>query len=317
MVPGIPLAYATTMPFGNRALGLILKSHEGRPTKVEGNELHPSSGGASSVWAQSSILDLYDPDRSKTVRFGDQASSWNDFVSAWTEGDLAPAADGAGLAVLAEPSSSPTLLRLKSALLERYPQARWVTWQPVSDENADRGLESVAGDHFHALFHLDAARVLLSLDSDFLSTEGDSVRNLRGYAKGRRVGDNGASEMLRHYAVDGVHSVTSANADHRLRVQSGRVAAFVARLGHAVAAHGLELPLDGGAPAADIDDAWVQAVAQDLVDHRGRRPDRRGRPPAGGGPRGGLRTELGARQRRRHGDLPPDAGHRQFERPPP
>ncbi len=269
MVPGIPLAYATTMPFGNRALGLILKSHEGRPTKVEGNELHPSSGGASGVWAQSSILDLYDPDRSKTVRFGDQASSWNDFVSAWTEGDLAPAADGAGLAVLAEPSSSPTLLRLKSALLERYPQARWVTWQPVSDENADRGLESAAGDHFHALFHLDAAQVLLSLDSDFLSTEGDSVRNLRGYAKGRRVGDNGASEMLRHYAVDGVHSVTSANADHRLRVQSGRVAAFVARLGHALAAHGLELPLDGGVPAADIDDAWVQAVAQDLVDHRG------------------------------------------------
>ena len=269
MVPGIALAYATTMPFGNRALGVVMESHEGRPTKVEGNELHPSSGGASGVWAQSSILDLYDPDRSKTVRFGDQASSWDDFVSAWAEGDLAPAADGAGLAVLAEPSSSPTLLRLKSALLERYPQARWVTWQPVSDENADRGLQSVAGDHYHALYHLDRTQVLLSLDSDLLSTEGDSVRNLRGYARARRVGDNGSSEMLRHYAVDGVHSVTSANADHRLRVQSGRVAAFVAQLGHALTAHGLELPLNGGVPAADIDDAWVQAVAQDLVDHRG------------------------------------------------
>ncbi len=269
MVPGVPLEYATTMPLGNRALGLLMESHDGRPTKVEGNERHPSSGGASSVWAQASILDLYDPDRSKTVRFGDQASSWNEFVAAWTEGDLAPAADGSGLAVLAEPSSSPTMLRLKSALLERYPQARWVTWQPVSDENVDRGVESAAGDHYHALYHLERARVLLSLDSDLLSTEGDSVRNLRGYARSRRAGDNGSPEMLRHYAVDGVHSLTAANADHRLRVQSGRVAAFVARLGHAFAAQGMELPLEGAAAAEDIDDDWVEAVARDLLDHRG------------------------------------------------
>ena len=84
MVPGVPLAYATTMPFGSRALGLLVESHEGRPTKVEGNELHPFSEGASSVWAQSSMLDLYDPDRSKSVRFGDEESSWDDFVAAWT-----------------------------------------------------------------------------------------------------------------------------------------------------------------------------------------------------------------------------------------
>ncbi|MYJ26614.1 MAG: molybdopterin oxidoreductase, partial [Holophagales bacterium] len=107
MVPGVPLAYATTMPFGSHALGLLVESHEGRPTKVEGNELHPFSQGASSVWAQSSMLDLYDPDRSKSVRFGDEASSWDDFVAAWTEGDLGPAADGTGFAILAEPSSSP------------------------------------------------------------------------------------------------------------------------------------------------------------------------------------------------------------------
>ena len=269
MVPGVPQAYATTMPFGARALGVVIESHEGRPTKVEGNELHPFSGGASSVWAQASILDLYDPDRAKTVRFGDQESSWDDFVAAWTEGNLAPAADGAGLAILAEPSSSPTLIRLKSALLQRHPQARWVTWEAVNEENADRGVESAAGDHYHALYHLDQTQVLLSLDSDFLNTEGDSVRNLRGYAKARRVSDSGGSSVLRHYAVDGVHSVTAANADHRLRLQSGRVAAFVARLGHALAEHGLELPLGAGATAADIDDPWVQALAKDLVDHQG------------------------------------------------
>ncbi len=269
LVPGVPLAYATTMPFGSRALGLLVESHEGRPTKIEGNELHPFSEGASSVWAQASLLDLYDPDRSKSVRFGDTASSWDDFAAAWTDGGLGPAADGAGFAVLAEPSSSPTLVRLRQALLDRYPRARWVTWEPVSEENVDRGTASAAGDHVHGLYHLDRTRVLLTLDSDFLGVEGDSVRNLRGYARARRVNEDGGGDMLRHYAVDGVHSMTSANADHRLRVQSGRVAAFVARLGSALARHGLDLPLDGGAQAADIDDAWVDALAQDLLVHRG------------------------------------------------
>ncbi|MXX61012.1 MAG: 4Fe-4S dicluster domain-containing protein [Holophagales bacterium] len=269
MVPGVPLAYATTMPFGSRALGLLVESHEGRPTKVEGNELHPFSDGASSVWAQASMLDLYDPDRSKSVRFGNEASSWEDFVAAWTEGDLGPAADGTGFAILAEPSSSPTLVRLKEALLDRYPQAHWVTWEPVSEENADQGTALAAGEHVHALYHVDRAQVLLTLDSDFLSTEGDSVRNLRGYSRARRVNEEGGGSPLRHYAVDGVHSVTAANADHRLRVQSGRVAAFLARLGGALAGHGLELPLDAGAPAGDIDDAWVDALARDLIAHRG------------------------------------------------
>ena len=269
MVPGIPLAYATSMPLGGRALGLLVESHEGRPTKVEGNEHHPFSEGASSVWAQSSMLDLYDPDRSKFVRFGDEASSWDDFVAAWTEGDLGPAADGAGLAILAEPSSSPTLVRLKEALIDRHPQARWVTWAPTSEENADRGTALAAGEHVHALYQLDRARVLLTLDSDFLGTEGDSVRNLRGYSRARRVNEEGGGRMLRHYTVDGVHSVTAANADHRLRVQSGRVAAVVARLGSALAGHGLDLPLDAGAAAEDIDDAWVDALAQDLLANRG------------------------------------------------
>ncbi len=268
MVPGIAETYATTMTLGSRALGLVVESHEGRPTKVEGNELHPFSGGASSVWAQSSMLDLYDPDRSKSVRFGDEASSWDDFVAAWTGGALAPAADGAGFAVLAEPSASPTMVRLQSALMERYPQARWVTWQPVSEENADAGTASIAGERLQALHHVDRARVLLTLDSDFLGTEGDGVRNARGYGQARRV-DGAGAEILRHYAVDGVHSLTAASADHRLRVQSGRVAAVVDRLGRALASQGLDIPLDPGAPAEDIDDAWVDALASDLLAHRG------------------------------------------------
>ena len=123
IVPGIPRYYATTMPFRRSAYGLIVESHEGRPTKIEGNPSHPSTLGASSSRVQASVLGLYDPDRSQSVRLKGSAKSWSDFVTAWGQLSEAHAADGgAGLAVLSESFSSPTLARLASELRARYPQ---------------------------------------------------------------------------------------------------------------------------------------------------------------------------------------------------
>src|SRR5687768_12181251 len=101
VVPGIPRYYATTMPFGRSAYGLIVESHEGRPTKIEGNPNHPSTLGASSARVQASVLGLYDPDRSQAVRLRGESKAWSDFVAAWGERSKAHAADGgAGLAVI-------------------------------------------------------------------------------------------------------------------------------------------------------------------------------------------------------------------------
>ena len=124
IVPGIPRYYATTMPFRRSAYGVIVESHEGRPTKIEGNPAHPSTLGASSSRVQASVLGLYDPDRSQTVRLKGEAKSWADFVTAWGELAKAHAADGgAGLAILSESFSSPTLARLATELRARYPKA--------------------------------------------------------------------------------------------------------------------------------------------------------------------------------------------------
>ena len=124
MVPGIPRYYATTMPFGRSAYGLIVESHEGRPTKIEGNPSHPSTLGASSARIQASVLGLYDPDRSQAVRLKAEAKSWSDFVTAWAELSKAHSADGgAGLAVLSESFSSPTLARLTTEFRARFPKA--------------------------------------------------------------------------------------------------------------------------------------------------------------------------------------------------
>ena len=122
IVPGIPRYYATTMPFRRSAYGLIVESHEGRPTKIEGNPSHPSTLGASSSRVQASVLGLYDPDRSQSVTLQGARKSWSDFVTAWGQLSEAHAADGgAGLAVLSESFSSPTLARLASELRARYP----------------------------------------------------------------------------------------------------------------------------------------------------------------------------------------------------
>ena len=145
----------------------IVESHEGRPTKIEGNPTHPATLGASSARVQASVLGLYDPDRSQGVRLRGESKSWNDFVTAW--GELAKAHDadgGAGLAVLSESFSSPTLARLASEFRTRYPKAAWATYEAVSDENRLAGLRSATGRDVDLKLRLDQASVILALDAD-------------------------------------------------------------------------------------------------------------------------------------------------------
>ena len=226
IVPGIPRYYATTMPFRRSAYGLIVESHEGRPTKIEGNPSHPSTLGASSSRVQASVLGLYDPDRSQSITLKGARKSWNDFVTAWAELAKAHAADGgARLAVLSESFSSPTLARLVSELRTRFPKLQWATYDAVSDENRLAGLRQATGRDVDLMLRLDRASVILCLDADPLLTDPETIRHARGFADGRRAGASGGA-MNRLYAVEGVYSLTGAMADHRLRLESRQIAAF-------------------------------------------------------------------------------------------
>src|SRR5438105_9623035 len=156
IVPGIPRYYATTMPFRRSAYGLIVESHEGRPTKIEGNPSHPSTLGASGSLVQASVLGLYDPDRSQAITLKGEPKSWRDFVRAWGQLSQVHAADGgAGLAVLSESFSSPSLARLASEFRARYPRTIWATYEAVSDENRLAGLRSATGRDLDLLLRLD------------------------------------------------------------------------------------------------------------------------------------------------------------------
>jgi molybdopterin-containing oxidoreductase family iron-sulfur binding subunit len=273
IVPGIPLSYATTMPFRRSAYGLIVESHEGRPTKIEGNPAHPSTLGASTSLVQASVLGLYDPDRSQAVRLKGEAKSWSDFVTAWGQLSQAHAADGgAGLAVISESFSSPTLARLVSEFRARYPRTIWATYEAVSDENRLAGLRSATGRDLDLMLRLDRASVILALDADPLLTDPEMIRHARGFADGRRAGAPGASNgaMNRLYAVEGVYSLTGAMADHRLRLESRQIAPFLAALAARLAPPAAGAASLARAGVAGVDPRWIDALAKDLLANRGK-----------------------------------------------
>ena len=271
-VPGIPRSYATTMPFRRSAYGLIVESHEGRPTKIEGNPSHPSTRGASSSRVQASVLGLYDPDRSQSVMEKGARKSWNDFVTAWGQISQVHASDGgAGLAVISESFSSPTLARLVSELRARYPRLQWATYDAVSDETRLEGLKHATGRDLDLMLRFDRASVILCLDADPLLTDPEMIRHARGFADGRRAGASPTSSgqaMNRLYAVEGVYSLTGAMADHRLRLESRQIAPFLAALAARVGT-----PAGSASQAASVpgvDARWINALAKDLLANRGK-----------------------------------------------
>jgi molybdopterin-containing oxidoreductase family iron-sulfur binding subunit len=289
IVPGIPRYYATTMPFRRSAYGLIVESHEGRPTKVEGNPLHPSTLGASSSRIQASVLGLYDPDRSQSVTQQGTRKSWGDFVTAWGPLSEAHAADGgASLAVLSESFSSPTLSRLASELRARYPRVQWATYDAVSDESQVAGLRQATGRDLDLVLRFDRASVILTLDADPLLTDPEMIRHARGFAAGRRAGalsagsgqasggapSTGSGQVMnRLYAVEGVYSLTGAMADHRLRLESRLIAPFLAALAARLAPAGGAAPSTSSGQAASVpgvDPRWIDALAKDLLANRGK-----------------------------------------------
>ena len=277
VVPGEPLYFATAMPQGDGAIGLLVESHMGRPTKIEGNPDHPSSLGATDAFAQASVLTMYDPDRSQTVRHLGNISTWETLL---VELRAALAVQrqrgGAGLRILTEAFSSPTLGRQMEQLLEQFPEARWHVHEPVDRQRPTRA-EAVFGEEVHAVHQFDEANVVLSLDSDFLCQGPSSVRKARDFMSRRRVRGERA-EMNRLYVVESTPSNTGAAADHRLPLAAGEIETFARQLAAALGvASEVATPARGGAaggrfnPAAsEAQRAWLAAVAGDLRSNEGR-----------------------------------------------
>lgn len=268
IIPGIPLEYRTTMPIRTGAIGLNVRAYDGRPIKIEGNPQHPSSRGASNAFVQAEMLNLYDPDRSKSLLQDGAERTWEEFVVYWRElYTRVLDTNGEGVAVLSPSFSSPTLTRLADEFKRTFQEARWVTYDAVSDENSFKGIKAATGRFLIPNYRFDAARVILSLDSDFLFLESENVANAYNFAQGRRV-QSTQDEMNRLYVVESGLSLTGSMADHRLRLPSHHIYAFTVALALKLGELGVEISgIDAIDAAAlpDFDPKWLTAVAQDLL----------------------------------------------------
>lgn len=272
LTPGIPQYYATTMPLGVNSYGLVVESHEGRPTKIEGNKQHTSTRGSSSALMQAEILNLYDPDRAKNITHNGSTRTWNEFISFWRGARQSFTANkGEGLALLSEPFNSPTMMRVRNDLMRRFPKATWVTYDAISDENIHTGIRLATGKTLLPSYDYANAAVIVSLESDFLNFESESVNATRGFADGRRM-TTASDPMNRLYVIESYFSLTGGSADHRLRLKSSEIRAFTVALGFELVSLGLNIPaLKNVTAPGDIalDKAWLRAVAKDLFDNRG------------------------------------------------
>jgi MoCo/4Fe-4S cofactor protein with predicted Tat translocation signal len=263
--PGKKLFYATSYPTRGGAIGLLVESHMGRPTKIEGNPDHPASLGATDIFSQASILNMYDPDRSRVIFQEGQPSSWSDFLeAAQVFRTKYLAKKGAGLYIVTETVTSPTFGDQLAALLAQFPAAKWLQYEPVNRDNAYEGALLAFGEPVNTVYHFDRADTILSLDSDFLAGGyGGSVRYAWDFSNRRRVADT-RSSMNRLYVTEAMPSITGSMADHRIPMRPSDVEAFARAV---AAALGVKVS-SPGAPS-QVPAGWLAALVKDLQSHRG------------------------------------------------
>jgi molybdopterin-containing oxidoreductase family iron-sulfur binding subunit len=290
IVPGRPLFFASAVVHRGYAQPVLVESHMGHPTKIEGNPEHPASLGAADSFTQASILDLYDPDRAKTVTLRGEVRSWSNFLTA-AQGALTSqkSRQGSGLRFLTGPITSPSLAELMATILRDYPQAKWHQFDPTGMHGAPPAAAGAGEATVQPIYHFDKADVIVALDADFIGSGPGSLRYQRDFADRRRITDD-RKEMNRLYAIESTPTLTGTKADHRLPVKASEVEAFGRALSSAIGAASAtspspepsasaKAPADrpvpspqppapgpGGADSAK----WVSAIAKDLNAHRGR-----------------------------------------------
>ncbi|HEX2852233.1 MAG TPA: TAT-variant-translocated molybdopterin oxidoreductase [Opitutaceae bacterium] len=267
-IPGLPQYYATAMPLRKSAIPLLAETHQGRPTKIEGNPTYKPHGGASSLLAQASILDLYDPDRATAHTKGGSVLSIaavNEVLS--TINRAYAATRGTGLAFLAEESSSPTRARLITRLRASFPNAIWAEYEPVADEADPAAARAAFGREVKPLYRFARAKRIVSLDADFLQSEAGSLYYARSFSEGRRVTKKD-DPMNRLYMAESGFTLTGSMADHRLRLASSHMLALAAALGQKITNSPQFAPLAEGLDFKDKD-KWIAECAADLLANRG------------------------------------------------
>ncbi len=291
LVPGIPNFYATSFERHGYGLGVLVRSSDGRPTKVEGNPDHPGSQGGVDSFAQAEVLNLFDPARSKWVRTPHEAEGHDDgdhshdghdhdghgdehahhhtladFRSFWGEHALKLAGnEGAGLHVLMAPTASPTVARMVAEARSALPKIQVHTWSALVRDHEVAGSKLAFGEAFDTHHDFAKAKVVAAFDSDFLGTDATSLAQTRSWAKGRKIVDRDGS-VSRLYVVEPTYTLTGSNADHRFRLSGAEIGSAVFALAAALGVPGMDAAAKAHTAGSFEKNGknWLAAVAKDL-----------------------------------------------------
>jgi len=265
VIPGKPKYYATAFTLGGYASPVLVESHMFRPTKIEGNPEHPASLGGTDIYAQASILDLYDPDRAQNVTYLGDVRSWSAFMDA-VKGpmNVQQSMAGSGVRILTQGVSSPTLAAQIKDYLAAHPQAKWHVWEPINRDNVYEGAKMAFGEVVETRYDLSKADVIVSLDADFLYAGfPGSTRYIRDFAARRNPDGN----MNRLYVVESTPSSTGMKADHRLPMTTAAIGALARDLAARLGVGGMTA--GEGGPGATWPARFSTRAAIDLRTHGG------------------------------------------------
>ena len=279
-IPGKFLYYASSMPSPVGAVPLIVTTSDGRPTKVEGNPLHPASNGSTDAFAQASILDLYDPNRSKEITFNAVTSTRSDLDNLIVDIRAKASANGGeGVAILIGREHSPTINRLHASISKQFPKLIWVADEAISMRESEAAVAASLGAGVKPICNFGSADVILSLDSDFLNPSASGLGFAKGFAQRRNPGKS----MNRLYVAENHFSLTGGMADHRIRIRSSEIGTFTATLAGIIAKKTGDsnlatlsttfLASAGAQELTNLDDygrSWMNGVADDLISARGK-----------------------------------------------
>ncbi len=255
LIPGRPIFFASAMTLGGYANGVLVESHMGRPTKIEGNPDHPSSLGGTNAFMQASVLNLYDPDRSQVIRHLGEIATWSDFLASLQPVLKMAASNPGAVRLLTQTMSSPTLGAQMQAILAKYPGLMWHQWEPVNRDGVREGLKMAFGSYANTVYHFDKANVVVTLDADFMDSGPGHLRYARDFAGRRRVRHNVTKSINRLYAIETAVTGSGALADHRFPVRPSEIETWAREILAAI----------GGGQARPA----VASIAKDLQANRG------------------------------------------------
>jgi MoCo/4Fe-4S cofactor protein with predicted Tat translocation signal len=258
LVLGKPMYFATSHPFPTGAIPVLVKSDAFRPIKLEGNPEHPMAKGKSDPFTQATLLDLYDPDRSREPKFRGESSDWGTFQEAFSKA-INATQGGQGVYFLSQTITSPTLAAQWKQVSAKYPQAKLVQYDAVNGDNARAASKAAFGDYYDTQYKLENADVILSLDADFLNGIAfpGFLQLAAAYAERHRYEEG--KTMNRMYVVETMPSVTGFKADHRLGLKPSDIDAFA-----------MALTGNGGSSLSPDAQKLVAAVKADFAKAGGR-----------------------------------------------